>query len=54
MSITTLPSGGSVSVIDYRCEARPGDHALAEWHDAFSVSYVKRPDDRKGRPAAQL
>jgi AraC-like DNA-binding protein len=42
MAITTVFDGGSVSVIDYRCEARPGDEPFVEWHDAFTVSYVRQ------------
>jgi AraC-like DNA-binding protein len=42
MATTTVLDGGPVSVIDYRCEARPGDEPFVEWHDAFSVSYVRQ------------
>lgn len=41
MAIRTVFDGGSVSVFDYRCEARPGDVPFVEWHDAFTVSYVR-------------
>lgn len=41
MAITKVFDGESVSVIDYRCEASPGDKPFMEWHDAFSVSYVR-------------
>ena len=41
MATTTLLSRASVAVIDYRCEARQGDEPYAEWHDAFSISYVR-------------
>ena len=42
MAIRRVFDGGPVSVIDYRCEARPGDEPFVEWHDAFSVSYVRQ------------
>jgi AraC-like DNA-binding protein len=42
MAIRTVFDGGSVSVIDYRCEARPGDEPFVEWHDAYTVSYVRQ------------
>ena len=42
MASRTVFAGGSVSVFDYRCEARPGDAPFVEWHDAFSVSYVRQ------------
>jgi len=41
MAFTTVLRSGSVSVIDYRCDARPGDEPFVEWHDAFTVSYVR-------------
>jgi AraC-like DNA-binding protein len=31
-----------VSVIDYRCEAGPGDAPFVEQHDSFSLAYVRR------------
>jgi AraC-like DNA-binding protein len=31
-----------MSVYDYRCAARPGDRPYAEFHDRFSISYVRR------------
>ena len=42
MAITTVFNGASISVIDYRCEAKPGDEPFVEWHDAFTVSYVRK------------
>ena len=32
----------SISVIDYRCEAAPGDTPFVEVHDSFSISYVRK------------
>jgi AraC family transcriptional regulator len=42
MAIRTVFDGGPVSVIDYRCEAAPGDEPFVEWHDAFTISYVRK------------
>lgn len=33
---------GPVLVIDYRCEAEPGDAPFPEAHERFSLSYVRR------------
>jgi AraC-like DNA-binding protein len=33
---------GSITAIDYRCDAGPGDAAPPEVHGAYSVSYVRR------------
>ena len=41
MSVTTVLDGGPITVVDYRCEARAGDRPFVEWHDAFSISYVR-------------
>ncbi|GAA0703749.1 AraC family transcriptional regulator [Dokdonella soli] len=38
---TTLLERGSLSVIDYRCSAGPGDTPYVEQHRNFSVSYVR-------------
>jgi AraC family transcriptional regulator len=38
---TTLHSG-PISVVDYRCDAGPGDRPFPEHHQAFSLSYVRR------------
>jgi AraC-like DNA-binding protein len=42
MSATTLLKRGPLAVIDYRCEAAPGDAPFVERHDAYCVSYVRR------------
>src|SRR5262245_5383459 len=42
MASTTLVQRDGVSVYDYRCTARPGDRPYAEFHDRFSISYVRR------------
>ena len=34
--------GGSISVIDYRCNAGPSDEPFVELHHGFSVSYVRK------------
>lgn len=41
MSATVLTSG-PITVIDYRCEAGPGDASFVERHVRHSVSYVRR------------
>jgi len=41
MAVTTVLGGGPITVVDYRCEAKPGDTPFVEWHDAFTVSYVR-------------
>lgn len=40
VTATTLHSG-PISVVDYRCDAGPGDPAFPENHQAFSLSYVR-------------
>jgi AraC family transcriptional regulator len=35
-------ANGSISVVDYRCEAAPGDAPFVECHDRHSVSYVRK------------
>ena len=40
LTATTLQSG-PISVIDYRCEAGPGDRPFPEQHQTFSLSYVR-------------
>lgn len=40
VTATTLYSG-PISVVDYRCDAGPGDPAFPEHHQAFSLSYVR-------------
>ena len=42
MALTTVLRSGDVSVVDYRCTARPGDKPFLERHSAFSVSYVRQ------------
>jgi AraC-like DNA-binding protein len=42
MPATTLLHTNSVSVIDYRCTAGPGDRPFVERHQCFSVSYVRK------------
>ena len=41
MAVTTVFDGGPITVVDYRCEARPGDTPFVEWHEAFTISYVR-------------
>ena len=42
MGVTTVLDCAAVSVFDYRCDAKPGDTPFVEWHDAFSVSFVRK------------
>ncbi|WP_338864774.1 AraC family transcriptional regulator [Myxococcus stipitatus] len=42
MRTTVLHRSRSLTVLDYRCDAKPGEHAVEEQHAAFSVSYVRR------------
>jgi AraC-like DNA-binding protein len=42
MAATSVFRTESISVIDYRCEAGPGDAPFVEVHDSFSISYVQR------------
>jgi AraC family transcriptional regulator len=42
MTATTLHSGASVSVFDYRCGAAPGEAPFVERHEGFSLSYVRK------------
>jgi AraC family transcriptional regulator len=41
MTVRNICDGG-VRVIDYKCEAGPGDEPFDEVHDRFSLSYVRR------------
>src|SRR5438445_1587526 len=41
MPAATILRRGSLSVIDYRCNAGPHDTSFLERHEAFSVSYVR-------------
>ena len=42
MVTPTILRRGSISVIDYRCDAGPADQPFVELHDSFSVSYVRK------------
>ena len=42
MASTGVFRSNSISVIDYRCEAGPGDAPFVEQHDSFSLAYVRR------------
>lgn len=42
MTVKTLLRQGSLSVLDYRCTARPADRPFLERHTSFSLSYVRR------------
>ena len=42
MVVTSVFRSEAISVIDYRCEAGPADAPFVEFHDSFSVSYVRR------------
>jgi AraC-like DNA-binding protein len=41
MAALTLFRSKWLSVVDYRCEARPADRPCRELHDDFSISYVR-------------
>ena len=41
MAATTLLENAAMSVVDYRCCARPGDAPFAEMHDRFTLAYVR-------------
>ena len=41
MAVRTVLDGGPITVFDYRCEAGPGDTPFVEWHEAFTISYVR-------------
>lgn len=42
MPATTILQRESISVIDYRCDAGPGDRPFVEQHRNYSVSYVRK------------
>lgn len=42
MRVTTLHRSRSITVLDCRCDAKPGDASFEEQHAAFSVAYVRR------------
>ncbi|MBX3491485.1 MAG: helix-turn-helix transcriptional regulator [Parvibaculum sp.] len=37
----TVLKEGAVSAVDYRCEPGPAAAPYAEWHETFSISYVR-------------
>ena len=41
VAIITQLQSGSITAIDYRCDARPGDKPFVELHGRHSVSYVR-------------
>ncbi|HKW54132.1 MAG TPA: hypothetical protein VJO12_10590, partial [Stellaceae bacterium] len=41
MAATTLLQRDAIAVIDYRCDAAPGERPFTESHSAFSLSYVR-------------
>src|SRR5688572_22859589 len=41
MDAKTLLSGGSLTVMEFRCTAGPGDPAFVEAHQRHSLSYVR-------------
>jgi AraC family transcriptional regulator len=42
MTVTTLTQSASMTVLDYRCGARPSDPPFAEVYPLHSVSFVRR------------
>jgi AraC family transcriptional regulator len=42
MVAITVLRRGSISVVDYRCNAGPSDEPFVERHDGFSLSYVRK------------
>jgi AraC-like DNA-binding protein len=42
MAVRTILRRPSLAVVDYRCEARPGDPAVPERHEDFTLAYVRR------------
>ncbi len=42
MAATTLLQRSGLTIVDYRCEARLHDRPFAEYHNAFSLSYVRK------------
>jgi AraC-like DNA-binding protein len=40
--LTTLLGPGSISAIDYRCTAEPGDAPYPELHHGFDLAYVRK------------
>jgi AraC family transcriptional regulator len=41
MPSTTTLSRGAISVVDYRCQAGPLDRPFVEYHERYSLSYVR-------------
>ena len=41
MSVTKVLRPGGLKIVDYRCDAGPGDKPFVEYHDAFSLAYVR-------------
>jgi AraC-like DNA-binding protein len=42
MAATSVFSTPAISVVDYRCEARPEDAPFVEVHNSFSIAYVRK------------
>lgn len=42
MAARTLFHDRSLTVVDYRCTARPDDRPFVERHDSFTIAYVRR------------
>ena len=42
MAATTIFRNGSISVVDYRCSAAPGDAPFVEAHGSYSIAYVRK------------
>ena len=42
MVTATQLSGGAVAAVDYRRDAGPGEAPYPEWHEVFSLSYVRK------------
>jgi AraC family transcriptional regulator len=42
MRVSRCFQSRSVSVVDYRCDVRPGDKPFTELHNGFSLSYVRK------------
>jgi AraC-like DNA-binding protein len=41
MQVSVLHDSPSISVLDYRCDAKPGDESFDERHVRFSLSFVR-------------
>jgi AraC family transcriptional regulator len=42
MAATTLLQRDAMAVVDYRCDAAPGERPFTESHHAFTLSYVRK------------